>query len=539
MTSLISLESLQVLLLDNIVRASHRPRVVDIVCAIGALYAIIKVIQVTRRRMKTTALRGPPSPSLWGMGTVLLASPDTGAIVEKWAEEYGGAFEIATAFGGKRIMLCDPKAVAHMFGLEPWTYLLTPLGHISTESLVGKGILTSRGESHRRLRKALTPAFSNAAIRSLTSVFYDSAYKVKGIWDSLIESNGGDSAIIEVQNWCSDSLDTIGLAGFSHEFGSLDGKRASVTEVFDMFSGGEGNTVNLLLLLFSSVLPWLMKVPTSNAKLFRRLNDTMGQITDELLSKSRKEKEAGTLGEREEQSILGLLIKAESHEGQLRLTHEEVTGLVCIEWAFIELCKNPGIQTKLRTELFEFGVDPTYDQLLNSLPYLDAVVHETLRMHPPLPDFSRVAAADDMIPLSRPVRTRSGKSVDHISVAKGSTVSVSVPFMNRSTAFWGPDAKVFRPERWLEEDGIPARAKEIQGYRHLLTFIDGPRTCLGKGFAIAEFKIVLSVLIRNFVLELRDGPEVEIGMERGILTRPKVTGEEGASVPMCVRRFNE
>ena len=96
---------------------------------------------------------------------------------------------------------------------------------------------------------------------------------------------------------------------------------------------------------------------------------------------------------------------------------------------------------------------------------------------------------DDVMPLSNPVRTRSGKLVDHITVAKGTYLSVSVPSMHRSTALWGPDATEFKPERWISDDGIPGGAKEIQGHRHLLTFIDGPRTCLGKGFAITEFKV--------------------------------------------------
>ena len=65
------------------------------------------------------------------------------------------------------------------------------------------------------------------------------------------------------------------------------------------------------------------------------------------------------------------------------------------QWALIELSKNPDIQTKLRAELLEFGADPTYDQLPNNLPYLDAVVHETLRMHSPLPDFTRMASTGD------------------------------------------------------------------------------------------------------------------------------------------------
>lgn len=59
--------------------------------------------------------------------------------------------------------------------------------------------------------------------------------------------------------------------------------------------------------------------------------------------------------------------------------------------------------------------------------------------------------------------------------------------MNRSEAFWGPNAKEFEPERWLVDSDIPA--KEISGHRHLLTFSDGPRLCLGRGFALAEFKV--------------------------------------------------
>jgi cytochrome P450 len=56
----------------------------------------------------------------------------------------------------------------------------------------------------------------------------------------------------------------------------------------------------------------------------------------------------------------------------------------------IELARNPEKQTKLREELLEFGVgDPTWDQLVSGLPYLDAVVQEILRLHPPLADSSR------------------------------------------------------------------------------------------------------------------------------------------------------
>ena len=65
-----------------------------------------------------------------------------------------------------------------------------------------------------------------------------------------------------------------------------------------------------------------------------------------------------------------------------------------------------------------------------------------------------------------------------------------IVFTNRNEKLWGPNAKLFAPERWLEEKlDMPG---DIQGHRHLLTFSDGPRICLGRGFALAEFKVSLS-----------------------------------------------
>ncbi|KAG8218118.1 cytochrome P450 [Butyriboletus roseoflavus] len=221
--------------------------------------------------------------------------------------------------------------------------------------------------------------------------------------------------------------------------------------------------------------------------------------------------------------------------------HSPCIDLTVSQWALLELSRNPDVQTKLRKELLEHGADPMYDELTNSLPYLDAVVHEILRVHPPIAEFTRIAAEDDVIPLSEPVRTKSGKLVDSLTIAKGTLIAISMESMNRSAALWGEDAKIFRPSRWLEDahgrNGIPAKAREIQGHRHLLTFVDGPRMCLGKNFAVTEFKVVLTVLIKNFIFELRDGIDSKIEIGRGVLPRPNIVGEVGSKLPMRVQPY--
>lgn len=78
---------------------------------------------------------------------------------------------------------------------------------------------------------------------------------------------------------------------------------------------------------------------------------------------------------------------------------------------------------------------------------------------------------------------------------------------------------------------------------------------MGKNFAIAEFKVrcasaaarqsqltrarlqaVLSVLIKNYVFEMRDGPDTKLGKHLGLSSRPKVEGEKGQELPMIVRK---
>ena len=67
------------------------------------------------------------------------------------------------------------------------------------------------------------------------------------------------------------------------------------------------------------------------------------------------------------------------------------TTSIALTWALIELSRNQDIQSKLRAELAEVGdADLTWEDLTTHLPYLDAVVNETLRIHPSLTDTIRV-----------------------------------------------------------------------------------------------------------------------------------------------------
>ncbi|KAI6040237.1 cytochrome P450 [Pisolithus marmoratus] len=537
---------------DNLRAVTRSVTLLDVAAVVVAAWALLASLRAARpRTFKATKLRGPPRTNfVFGAAKQILETQDPGDIYEAWAKEYGVVYQVPTTLGGKQVVLTDPRALAHYYARETWTYVQTDTTKLFTERNFGRGMLWAEGDEHKRQRKLLAPALGHAAMRNLTPIFYNCAHKAKSAWEAMIDASGGDSSVIDVQKWMNRvSLDCLGLAEFSYDFGSLEGKPASITEVLDTFdSFPKRSTVTICLMLLSRVFTLLSYAPRHTSRLFHEMQSITEDISTELFVRTKKEKAEGVLDGKEDKSIIGVLVKANDSDS---LTREEVvaqmkgllfagyeTMSVSMTWALLELARNPDMQNKLRQELLAFGEEPTYDQLQHSLPYLDAVVHETLRVHPPVTDRLRMAAEDDVIPLSEPVVTQSGEVVNSVSVTRGTRIVLPISCVNRSTEIWGADAKAFRPERWLEEDGISKKAQEIQAYRHILSFTDGAKTCIGKYFAIAEFKVVMSVLVKNFVLEMRDGSDTQVELAMGmIMPKPRIVGEQKTEVPLRIRLY--
>ena len=93
---------------------------------------------------------------------------------------------------------------------------------------------------------------------------------------------------------------------------------------------------------------------------------------------------------------------------QLKLTISESCRSATMSWALYALSQNKHAQTKLREEISNMPTDnPTMDDL-NGLPYMDAIVRETLRFYSPVAGIQREAGKDDCIPLSKPFTDKKG-----------------------------------------------------------------------------------------------------------------------------------
>jgi len=204
-----------------------------------------------------------------------------------------------------------------------------------------------------------------------------------------------------------------------------------------------------------------------------------------------------------------------------------------LSWTLHALTLHPHVQDKLREELMTVGSDEPTLEVLEALPYLDAVVREALRWCSIVPSSIRTCMKDDIVPIENGTKT--------IKVKEGDGIFIPIVSLNRLKEVWGEDAGEFKPERWLNP--MPPKLKEKQKqvpgvYSDLMSFIGGPRSCIGVKFAVVEMKCVLFTLLRSLNISLPPGQEV---FERTtIVTRPLVKGREheGNMLPLFVERVD-
>lgn len=139
--------------------------------------------------------------------------------------------------------------------------------------------------------------------------------------------------------------------------------------------------------------------------------------------------------------------------------------------------------------------------MLEQLPYLNGIMHESLRLYPTVPITIREALRD----------TQVGDQF----IPKGTEMIISMWFVNRSPVIWGAGAGEFRPERWIT-DGKPNQHGGAGSNYDFMTFLHGPRSCIGQNFAKVEMRCLLSAMVMNFSWELAmDDAKV---VPRGVIT---------------------
>ncbi|KAK4170883.1 putative cytochrome P450 [Triangularia setosa] len=176
------------------------------------------------------------------------------------------------------------------------------------------------------------------------------------------------------------------------------------------------------------------------------------------------------------------------------LTAGRDTTASLIGWVFYFLSRHPDVFNKLREQILQqFGPykpsqpsDIKFKELRDSIPYINSVVNEALRMAPVIPLNERVAIRDTVLP-----RGGGAGGSDPMFVPKGKQVLIPTYAMTRRDDIWGPDVDEFRPERWEENGGRKF------GFE-FIPFGGGIRQCLGQQFARTKTAYVMVRLLQRY-----------------------------------------
>jgi cytochrome P450 len=486
------------------------------------------------RRNGLSDIRGPSSPSfLYGHEYEFRNQDEAGDFDFECLEKYGTAWKMKRCFNTDELVLADPLALQHVLHTSGYSYPKRIDANHSAKLVVGDGIVAAIGSAHSRQRKAMNPAFAASQLRTLFPIFQKTADQLcERLSDEAEDAKGERS--INLSAWLSKTtLDVIGKAALDYQFHALDETKTEgpfVKAFKNVFADSflHPPKWDILFRYFwrylpQSILDLVQYIPTREYKRFRHFVQLAKTTAKDLIT----EKADDILAEGDsKKDVLTLLVRANMAEDAkhkmnddeilcqmstiMLAGHDTTANTMC--WVLWELSKNLDIQSRLRAELFEacreHGLEDDEAELsspiLDNLPLLNAVIKECLRMHPIVPNLVREAGKDDVIPLSFPVQTISGKMVDSINVRKGQSIGISICAYNRVPGVWGEDAATWNPDRWLVPDAKHDKVN-LGMHANLLSFSAGLRGCIGWRFAVMELQVLVFELISRF--EFSPSPE--------------------------------
>ncbi|GAA5896422.1 hypothetical protein JCM6882_001009 [Rhodosporidiobolus microsporus] len=539
-------------------------------------------------------VRRPRSES-WLFGVLpMILEEEPGKSHVRWMDEYGGAVRYKGFLGEQRLVIYDPLALNHVLLSNAYDYPKPEEVRGELAQILGKGVLFAEGDDHRRQRRIMQPAFGAGHLRELVPVFFERANKLRDIWTDAIAAGTGDEAAwkdttvakayeaqrpdgevtFELVRWLNRlTLDIIGITGFGYHFNALEQEDNKLGKAFStMFSprslAKRHKPRNILIFrivgFLIRALPILKVASWIPNKRIREVNEGFRALDEESVKIIRSKEDAvekdGLDSIRGSKDLIALLLKSAGSDSKASMTTAELRGQLttfllaghettstALTWTLYHLSQHPEKQDRLRNEVREArrkalaeGRDELESAELDALAYLDAVAREILRLEAPVTATIRRAGHEDHIPLSRPLPSARdpSKTISSLHVKEGQTIFIPILAVNKNKQVFGEDAEEFRPERWIESEEEGGRKIEggVGVWAHMLTFLTGPRSCIGYRFALLELKAILSVLIDAFDFSLRDGG-FKIERRSQIVTRPLIIGEEesGPRMPLRVK----
>ncbi len=420
----------------------------------------------------------PPGPrGLPLFGLALAIRKDALGTLRRVAREYGDIVRLPVMLQ-ERIFLNHPDFIEQVLVIQQAKFHKSDLTKIIVGPLLGQGLLVSEGEFWRRQRRLAQPAFHRSRIQEYGATMIESVERHIRNWRGSERRDLAREMMALTLDVAVRTLFGTSLPAEAQQVGQ------STTFLMRYQLGRQRSPVRI---------PESWPTPRNRRATRERafLDSLVYRMIDEHRSQA---------AENGRSDLLSLLLGAMDEDGsqmtpqQLRdetmtlfIAGHETTAQM-LAWTWYLLGENRAAETRLHEELDSVlgGRTPEASDFPR-LPYLRAVMNEVLRLYPP----AYITARTSIAPCS----------IGGYDFPAGSTMLMSQWVMHRDARFY-EDPDTFRPERWLEglEDRLPAGA--------YVPFGDGPRRCIGQGFALLEAALVIGTIAQRFRFRLVPGHPV-------------------------------
>lgn len=429
---------------------------------------------------------GSKAPAIVGMVQALL---DQFGALERYHQKYGEIFYGAeSSFMPAYVIFNNPQAIEKVFTADPNLFEVGQKSTAPVRVLLGdKSLVLLDGIEHKQHRKLLMPPFHGERMKQYSQTMVDVTQEVISQWQV--------GQTIRIRDYTQEiSLEIILRTIFGLDRGQRhDRLKTLLLEWLETFN----SPLRSFFLFFPALQKDLGKL-TPWSKFLQQQRQIRNILQEEC---DRRRQNADAMGE----DILSLLLTAKYEDGQpmddeaikdelmtmLFAGHE--TTASSLAWSFYWLHRLPEVGRKCQQEL-DSKAKNTDD--ITKLPYLSAVVSETLRLNPVVVSVGRQ--------LKQPFELMG------YQLEAGTTLFPSI-YSTHQRADIYPEPQKFRPERFIERNYSP--------YEYI-PFGGGNRRCLGYAFALLEMKLVLATIMSQVKLELLDNRPLKSG-RRGFTFSPE------------------
>ncbi len=361
--------------------------------------------------------------------------------------------------------------------------------------LLGEGLLTAEGATHKRHRKLLAPAFAPKRLAAYGDVMVAETRAQIARW-KVGQKIDLSHEMMEM---------TLAIAGKTMFNADIRRDAKVVSEGLELgMRSMVANITSPVRLGYDWPLPRHLRM--------KRAVKMLDEVVYRLIAEGRR---IGT----DRGDVLSMLLLARDEDGTAltdKQVRDEVMTLLlaghettanALTWTWYELGRNPAALAKLEQELAHvIGTRPVTIDDLPALPWNLAIVEEAMRLHPPAYMTGREALRD--------------VEVGGHQIPARSLLAVYIRAIHRRADYF-PNPLAFQPERMLVE------TKKLRPRHHYLPFGAGPRVCIGSHFALLEAQLALATMVQHTKLRL---------LSAHVVPEPLVTLRPRGGMPALVER---